>query len=703
MTISSTTRKAGPYLCDGVQVAFPFAYKVFKPSDLYVVRTNAADIETVLVLAADYSVTLNSNQNASPGGTVTLNTAPAAGFKVTLGSVVPNTQPTDLTNQGGFYPKVITDALDRAGIQIQQLSEEVSRALLVPFSSNDDPQQILTDIKTSEANAAASAESASKSAADAAISVASSPLYLVDYSDLINYTGTSTVVYITGLFVTLFPSGISGHFVKTNRVGALHNGGTIIVSINGDVWERIHSESVNVAWFKAIGDWSDETLKLQAALNSLPNGGTCWLDSGYTYVYSSLNIPNGVTLKGNGAYASVLSTTKISGTAITLNVSSKIENVKLTSSVGMTGFMLDLKANGSGAYHCEFENYYIGVNAGVLTGTIVVSPEVKDCNFRNPLFTAGSGAAQFINFSNAVFVNNVASGVPGIQASFGVRFQNGDTAFVDNCNITEHGRSLYVDTPVGYHCYALSISNSIFDSAGTIAGGINVSSAEFNPAGNVFNTRISNCWFGLSKYKSGCSLTTSGAGSIDGIAFSNCEFTKNADCGFIAVGPNVKNWIVDGGFSTGNTNSGVRAALGTSDFIISGHKAGNIAGRGANNVGITVDNAASSNYSITGNVVTGNTTSSIVDLGTGFNARVSENVGYNGATPAYGVTVGASPWTYTSGHTPEVLYIFGGTVSSIVVDSTTVQTSSNATLTLSPQSTVQITYSAIPTVTAKRV
>ena len=172
MTISSTTRKAGPYLCDGVQVAFPFAYKVFRASDLYVVRTNAAGLESVLTLTTDYTVALNSNQNVSPGGTVTFNTPPASGFKVTLGSAVPNTQPTDLTNQGGFYPSVIADALDRAGIQIQQLAEKVGRSVTTDFSSSQTPEDLINQINTNAAAAAASANASANSAAAAAQSAA---------------------------------------------------------------------------------------------------------------------------------------------------------------------------------------------------------------------------------------------------------------------------------------------------------------------------------------------------------------------------------------------------------------------------------------------------------------------------------------------------------------------------------------------------
>jgi hypothetical protein len=135
MTISSTTRIAGPFLSG---TALPFTFKVFASADLNVVRLNTSTgVETSLVLGSDYTVALNGNQNTNPGGTVNLTVAASATSTVTITSDIANLQPTDLTNQGGFYPEVITDSLDRATIQIQQMSEDVGRSLKGPISDGN--------------------------------------------------------------------------------------------------------------------------------------------------------------------------------------------------------------------------------------------------------------------------------------------------------------------------------------------------------------------------------------------------------------------------------------------------------------------------------------------------------------------------------------------------------------------------------------
>lgn len=130
MSISSDAiRKAGPFKGNGVTTVFPFTFKVFAASDLLVVRTDPNNVSTTLVLTTDYTVQLNTNQDTTPGGTVTLNTAPPTGYTLVVGSVMAALQSLVLTNTGGFYPSSLNDAFDRAVILIQQLAERVGRTL----------------------------------------------------------------------------------------------------------------------------------------------------------------------------------------------------------------------------------------------------------------------------------------------------------------------------------------------------------------------------------------------------------------------------------------------------------------------------------------------------------------------------------------------------------------------------------------------
>lgn len=148
MTVSSQTRKAGPYSGTGSTGPFTFSFKVFQASDLLVVKANTTtNAETTLALTTDYTVSLNADQNANPGGTVTLVAPLAVGYKMVIGSQVPYLQETDLTNQGGFYPEVITDALDKLTIETQQLREQVDRSAKLPITyTSTDLDQFTADI-----------------------------------------------------------------------------------------------------------------------------------------------------------------------------------------------------------------------------------------------------------------------------------------------------------------------------------------------------------------------------------------------------------------------------------------------------------------------------------------------------------------------------------------------------------------------------
>lgn len=170
MTISSTSRKSGPYSCNGSTTQFPFDFKVFAASDVSVILTDPSGVESPLT--SGYTVSLNANQDSNPGGTITTTATYATGYLVTLTSAVQNLQSVDLTNQGGFYPKVINTALDRITVMVQQVAEQVSRAVKVGISSATSPDQLINQLLTAVANALGYANSASTSAANAATSEA---------------------------------------------------------------------------------------------------------------------------------------------------------------------------------------------------------------------------------------------------------------------------------------------------------------------------------------------------------------------------------------------------------------------------------------------------------------------------------------------------------------------------------------------------
>lgn len=134
MTIANTVRKAGPFTCNGATTVFPFTFKVFATNEVVVSLTDSTGVTTTLALTSGYTVSLNVNQDVSPGGTITTNLIYATGYLLTLTSSVASTQQVVLTNTGGFYPDVLNAEFDRLTILIQQLAEVSSRTLVFPIS-----------------------------------------------------------------------------------------------------------------------------------------------------------------------------------------------------------------------------------------------------------------------------------------------------------------------------------------------------------------------------------------------------------------------------------------------------------------------------------------------------------------------------------------------------------------------------------------
>lgn len=209
MTVSSTTRKAGPYTGTGLVTTYGFAFKVFATSDVRVTRT-VSGVDADLVLTTDYTVNLNADQDNNPGGNVVLVAPLGSGYGLTISTKVSNTQPTDITNSGNFYPQTIEDALDRAAIQVQQLAQSLSGALQLPITA---PAGVSTTLPLPSANKLIGWDAA----AQALVNFDASTL-----ATIVAY-GTANRDFFTG-------DGTTKSFTLSSNPGAL---GNLDVDLNG--------------------------------------------------------------------------------------------------------------------------------------------------------------------------------------------------------------------------------------------------------------------------------------------------------------------------------------------------------------------------------------------------------------------------------------------------------------------------------------
>ncbi len=367
---------------------------------------------------------------------------------------------------------------------------------------------------------------------------------------------------------------------------------------------------------------ADCTAALLACAALRPFGGVIHLGPGNFKITSAtqITLPDGVSIAGDSRYATTITFSNAGG-GLKMGDGSTARDIKFARTAASTATpSIDIQDNAVSVIDCDFANYAVAIRVGQIGGSRPIRSIISGCGFSSPTTGAGTGAISLEKYSNATVVDCVIAGPSaGAQPDFGIRQFDGDTCFLSNINATLHGRGWYVAPPAANNIYATQVSNCVFDSAS------GVSAAEFAAAGGVYNTQVSNTWFGLSG-ASGCYVGTSGSGSVDGLTFTGCEFVDNGDSGLICAGPNVKNWSVTGGTSCGNTSYGIRAASATVKFTITGHRSGDMATRGPNGIGINVDTGAANEYVIANNNLRGNTTSGLFDGGTGVNKVIASNL-----------------------------------------------------------------------------
>jgi hypothetical protein len=304
MTAPATTRRAGPFNGNGVTTSFPFTFKVFATSDIAVIKTSTASLESTLALGSDYSVTLNPDQDASPGGSITYpisGTPLAAGEKLTTIGALPYDQTADLPTGGNYRALVVENALDRTVFQVQQLAEELGRSLTLPPSAATAD----TQLPVPEAGKVI----AWNSDGTGLVNLDSGDLASVvvagtSYTDVFNGTGAQTAFALTAnpgsvnaldvaisgvskvngvdfnisgttLTFTVAPAAGAGNvvarYVAAVPVGSANAQDVVYLPPGGsatDVYQKL-SETVSVTDFGAVGDGvADDTTAIQLAVNT---------------------------------------------------------------------------------------------------------------------------------------------------------------------------------------------------------------------------------------------------------------------------------------------------------------------------------------------------------------------------------------------------------------------------------------------------
>lgn len=602
MTISSESRLAGPFVGNDVTTALPFTFKVFAAADLLVVVVDTTTgEETELELTTDYSVSLNGDQDANPGGTVTLVSPLPTGTNAIVTSAIGYLQETLLTNQGGFYPRVINDALDRLTIQVQQIRDQVARAVKVPITRETVPDEYLEELRQDVVAAQEAAEDAVEAAADvestleqfntlwlgaqgADPSVDNNGDPLLAGAQYFN-TAVARVKYFDGAAwktaygdaadVTFTPEG-SGAVATT-------------------VAEALKRRFFNVKDFGALGDGvADDTDAIQKAIDAASvhtYGGTVFFPRGVYKVTGTLEVAHHyITLEGEGMNAATLQRDFATGYTVDFSRGGatdtifygQVLNLTFDTTVAMSSGA-HLRLNVARLFrvaNCRFSNGWIGI-AAISVGDVLIDNCTIVTGTMYP--TGGSEAYAYLVFDTDASANNPRNG-----------------AYVRHCNFRSR------DDDDGHVLYGIVVTSA----DGIWFDQVHVGNSSSN---NVFITpktgttqlsglKFSGCWFDQNGAGRGVSIEGATSAVYGFIWFDDCYFTGGTN-GTVALRVTTTSGVVRQVFLTNcliinYTSSGLQFG-NCEDFAVTGCVLRNV-GSGGGAHGIQVF-AACKNFRIVGN------------------------------------------------------------------------------------------------------
>lgn len=124
----STTISSVTYPGNGSGTSWPTGFRIDALSEIVITLTEiATDLETV-VSSTQFTATNLGNE---AGATITYPlSGPALSrfYTIRIDRILPIKQEYEFNNQGGFFPEIVEDALDRLTMMVQQLNTKVARA-----------------------------------------------------------------------------------------------------------------------------------------------------------------------------------------------------------------------------------------------------------------------------------------------------------------------------------------------------------------------------------------------------------------------------------------------------------------------------------------------------------------------------------------------------------------------------------------------
>lgn len=460
------------------------------------------------------------------------------------------------------------------------------------------------------------------------------------------------------------------------------------------------------------GAWTIQsaTAGIQEAIASLGGAGTVFVPNGSFTIYSTISIThNAVWLAGMGRLASNLQWAgPTTGDVVFFNGTGS------SGGNGSSSGIRDIQINGPGtvgssnyAVRVDQQANFImrGVMMGGFAGGIHITSTGAD--YQNTysdvtiyVMHNGGGCGVRIDNGGGCFMNIAIGGDAGQAASNTVGFQVQSTGgiWMTSCQTLFVGQGLVINPGSGQDVKFMWVTDCCFDtSTNSAAGAANINISP-SGTGRAFSINFDNCWASNGAQDG---IVVGSGGTIDGITFIGFRSVLNGNNGCTVYGGS--NIIFDHCTMTQNsaTTSGhaiglVIAGTGTNVQVHGGTYGTMYGGANSQAYGILYEGYGDYHSIIAANVRNNVTGGLSLATSPGTHSVIKDNIGYN-PVGQFTITVGASPFTYKTGSSPETVYISGGTVQGVNIGSTQVAWATNVSLALGPNQTITVIYTVTPT------
>jgi hypothetical protein len=459
------------------------------------------------------------------------------------------------------------------------------------------------------------------------------------------------------------------------------------------------------------GAWTIQsaTAGIQEAVNSLAaDGGTVTVPVGNWFTYATITVANRPNIQIVGASTGArINPQFLSGDVFRFYGSGQavpgwwnsVRDLAIAppnSNVTTPNTLVAIHVSGNWFFTSEGNNissvkYGVALDTNGITAAGIAW--IRNNQIISPAPTTGAGV--LVNGAQDVFIDSNAilgdpatpsyAGILVIQALAGVKINNND--------VYGQGSGLLIIPGPGQSVVGVESTSNWYDSNAT--NGVNI----YPAGGTVAMVRFNQDWM---QTNFGHGVLVGGTGPIDDVSFSQCSMENNAHAGIYLANTALTytkliGLSVGGNGTSGLDTIGLYVDAGVQYFQITGGRYGATVYRPAvQTYGIYVAGGAADSFQIIGADVRDNSIAGILNGATGTHNVIRDNIGYNPIGQA-AIAVGASPFTYTAGPSPETIYIRAGTVSDIKVGSTTVAVASPAQLSLGPNQAITVTYTVAPT------